>query len=178
MSQAYSVIGEAKKKATTGYAVDLDLHIKLYLEGSIVEWEYDQDPNSERLFTIGNWLFSLEGVYGLMAQFADGGSGGTVTPINPSDTSLPEPIDWIVDTTATAEAPLKNGDSSVLFNGSNGYPNLRGFNMEFTRGSAVQYITDPGEGMAYYSWDRLTGLFTLINGNAVLGEHMRILPTR
>lgn len=177
ISQPYSILNETKKKAVSGASVDLDHHIKLYVERKSVEWYNDQDTiDADILFQIANWLFALEGIYGIQAQFVDGGSGGIVAPVTTASTTLPDPIDWLVSATASATAPLSTGQSTVTLDGTNGMPNLRGFNIEFTRGSMVQNTTDPGDGTTYYSWDRVTGVFALLNGVAAEGERMRILP--
>lgn len=176
ISQPYAAIGEAKKRATVGSTVDTDLHIKLYVERKTVEWYNDQTTqDADILYQISNWLFALEGIYGLKAQFVDGGSGGQVVPVSPSSTTLPNPIDWEVGATASGTAPLADGQSSVTLDGTNGMPNLRGYNIEFTRGGSTQNTTNTGA--SYYTWDRTTGVFTCY-GAAVLGELFRILPTR
>lgn len=92
-SQALAAVNESKKRALNGGSVDTDLHIKLYVERKSVEWEYDQDASSDNLFQMGNWLYALCGQYGLQAQYINGGSGGTVSPLSPSSTaSLISPL--------------------------------------------------------------------------------------
>jgi hypothetical protein len=180
ISQPFALRGELKKKATDGEAVDIDLHTKLYIERKTVEWYNSQTTiDADILYQISNFLFSLEGIYGLQAQFVDGGSGGIVAPTTTASTTLPEAIDWTVSASAaSATAPLSDGESSVTLNGTNGMPNLRGYNVEFTRNNATQNTTDPGDGSTYYSWNRTTGVFALLNGAAYTGERLRILPTR
>lgn len=177
ISQPFAAIGEAKKRATLGSAIDPDLHIKLYVERKTVEWYNNQATvDTDILYEISNWLFALEGVYGLKAQFVDGGSGGQVVPITPSTTSIPDPLDWEVAATATGVAPLANGQSSVTLNGTAGMPDLRGYNINFSRGGVTQNTTSLGDGSTYYSWNRSTGLFQLFGGAAQTGELMRIMP--
>lgn len=86
ISQPLAAIGEAKKKALNRGSFDTDLHTKLYVERKSLEWEYAQDPASDNLFQIGNWVWALSGIYGLQAQFEDTGSGATITPLSPSST--------------------------------------------------------------------------------------------
>lgn len=179
ISAPLALVGEDKRKHTDGEAVDVDLHTKLYIERKTVEWYNSQTTiDADILYQISNWLFSLEGIYGLEAQFVDGGSGGIVAPTTTASTTLPDPIDWTVSATASSTAPLADGEASVTLNGTNGMPNLRGYNVEFTRNNATQNTTDPGDGSTYYSWNRTTGVFALLNGAAYTGEKLRILPTR
>jgi hypothetical protein len=179
ISQPIAAIGNAKQVSANGESPDKDHDIKLYLVRKTVEWYNDQTTqDADILYTIANYLFALEGVWGVEAQFVDGGSGGQVVPVTPGSTSLPEPIDWIVSATASGTAPLAALSSSVYLNGLNGMPNLIGWNIEFTRGSMVQNTTDPNDGTTYYSWNRTTGLFSVLNGAAQTGERFRILPTR
>lgn len=174
ISQPLSIRSESKKKATVGGSIDLDHHIKLYVERKSVEW-YNDEPTQDAdiLYSISNWLFALEGVYGLQAQYIDGGSGGQVTPVTPSSTSLPTPLDWLV---SASSEPLANGESSVTLNGTGGMPDFRGYNIEYSRGGIVQNTTPLGDGSTYYYWNRSTGLFQLFNGAAQTGELMRIFP--
>ena len=179
ISQPLSARGEYKTKAVDGGSIDENHHIKLYVERKTVEWYNGQDTIDEDiLYTISNFLFALEGVWGMEAQFIDGGSGGIVAPTTTASTTLPDPIDWIVSATASGTAPLAANESTVTLNGMSGMPNLRGYNIEFTRGSMVQNTTDPGDGTTYYSWSRVTGVLTLFGGAAQLTERLRILPTR
>ena len=113
ISQPLSILGETKKKATVGGAIDKDHHIKLYVERKSVEWYIDQpSPDADILYTISNWLFALEGIWGLRAQYIDGGSGGQVTPVTPSSTDLPTPLDWEV---TASSSPLADGETSATF---------------------------------------------------------------
>lgn len=119
ISQSLAVLNEAKKKALNGGTVDTDLHIKLYVERKSVEWEYNQDPASENLFQISNWLFALCGIYGLQAQYINGGSGGTVSPISPSSTDSiisPLPITSSDFASATEWAGQNSFNQPILAN--------------------------------------------------------------
>ncbi len=185
ISQPLSFMGESEEKALNGGSVDENHHIKLYVERKTVEWYNSQETvDADILLSISNFLFALEGIWGIEAQFIDGGSGGIVAPVTSASTTLPDPIDWTVSGVASGTAPLADGEISVLLNGTNGMPNLRGYNIEFTRGNAVQFTTAPPDGFStYYSWNRATGLFSVLAdtspfGAAQLGEQFRILPTR
>jgi hypothetical protein len=131
--------------------------------------------DQEDIREMANYLIWLFGVYGQQAQAAlgDTSGGGSLTP--GGGTTLLNPLDWEVGTTASAIAPLADGESSVTLDGTNGMPDLRGYNIEFTRGSMTQYTTNVGG--SYYSWDRGTGLFICYPA-AAMGEQFRILPSR
>ena len=184
ISQPFSYQNEVKTLAQNG-SIDKDHHIKLYVERKSVEWYNSQaDPDADILYTISNWLFALEGIWGLKAQFIDGGSGGQVAPVVPADTgSSPDDIDWLVSGTASQYAPLADGENFVILNGTGGMPDLRGYNINYFRGGVTQNITPLGDGSTYYSWNRSTGLLQLYgsapaNGAAQSGELMRITPDR
>jgi len=123
-----------------------------------------------------NYLLWLCGRYRLQAQAAiDGGAGGGGTVIPGGSTSLPLPLDWIVSATATSTAPLATAESTVTLNGQNGFPDFRGYNIDFYRGGQPQYTTNPGDGTTYYYWNRVSGVF-IIYGAAQVSEQMRISP--
>jgi len=168
ISQPLSAIGESKKKATVGSTVDTDLHIKLYVERKSVEWYNDQTTqDADILYQISNWLFALEGIYGLQAQYISNSGGGQIASIIRADT--PEPLDFIVS------------GSSIITTGSSTVSLIQygflGYNIELTRGGITQFTTDPGDGTTYYSWNRTSGTLVLINGAAQLGEQIRIFPS-
>lgn len=182
ISQPLSFLGETKSLSQNG-AVDIDHHIKLYIERKSVEWYNSQATiDADFLYKISNWLYVLTFPYGLQAQFIDGGSGGQVAPVVPADTSGagPDDIDWLVDATLTSQfAPLADGQRTVLLNGQNGMPDLRGYQIDFYRGGVTQNTTPLGDGSSYYSWSKATGFLQLfgqlpLNGAAQAGELMRI----
>lgn len=139
-----------------------------------LRWENESDPTESTLRQVANYLIWLCGRYRLSAEAAiSGGRGGTVVP--GGSTTLASPIDWIVSATATALAPLATGESTVTLDGTNGFPDLRGYNVDFYRGGQPQYTTDPGNGSTYYYWNKVSGLF-ICYGNALVDEQMRISP--
>lgn len=165
--------GESKRQGVQGQTLDEDLDIKLYLIRKDLEYEYDQDPNSENLFTMGNYLLTLMFPYFFAAQQASG-SGGSISPLNP-DILIPDDIDFIVD----GSTLIPSGGSSVYLNGSGGRPDLRGYNVDFARNGLMQYTTLQPGGATYFSWNRVTGLFQLLpfsGGEAGLDESFRIMP--
>ena len=143
--------------------------------GSSVKRIYDDDPTDTTLQLTANYLYTLMGIYYQQAAVTVQ-SGGTIAPVTPI-AGLPEPLDWVVSDTASSEAPLADGESSVTLDGTNGMVDLRGYNIDFFRDSIPQYTTNPGDGTTYYSWNRTTGLLTLYNAAAYTGERMRISPT-
>lgn len=141
-----------------------------------LEWSSDggaQTDAEER--EIANYLIWLIGKYGMQAQvtLGDTSGGGSLTP--GGSTTLASPIDWEVGATASGVAPLANNESSVTLDGTGGMPDLRGYNIEFTRASQVQNTTTASG--IYYTWNRTTGLFTCTPA-VVTGEVLRILPTK
>lgn len=140
-----------------------------------LEWLYDLDPINEDLLPIGNYLISICKHYAKAENEIVG--GGSVPSILPN-VALPQPIDWRVSGTASATAPLATGEVSVVLDGTGGMPDLRGYNIDFFRGTFIQQTTSPGDGSVYYSWDRKTGLLVLLgtSPSASLDEPMRISP--
>jgi len=127
------------------------------------------------LRSTANYAYWLFGKFQLQAQqIIDGDGGGSVTP-TPAGGTLPYPLDWEITANSS---PLKEGDLSATLT------NFIGYNIQFTRTGITQYTTAPSDGEStYYSWNRVTGLFTLLAdtspfGAAQLTERFRILPTR
>lgn len=165
ISQPLAAIGEAKKRATRGRTVDTDLHIKLYVERKTVEWYNSQTTiDNDILYTISNYLFALEGVYGLEAQFRDGGSGGSVTPVSPSNTARPTQLNFTVAASGTT---LVNGQLSVTLS------DFVGWNLVLDKNG--QPMTQIPTAPIYYTWDRVTGLL-ILNVAAVTGDEFQITP--
>ena len=128
---------------------------------------------------VANYAYWLFGKFQLEAQEIIGNEGGGSVVPTPAISTLPNPYDWVVEATTSATAPLKNGDTTVTLDGTNGTQDYRGYNLEFTRNNMTQNTSVPLDGVStYYSWNRITGVFTLNNGAAATGEQMRILPTR
>lgn len=138
---------------------------------------YDLEPsNTTDLYIIGDYLISISFEQSrAQALLAIAGDGG-VTTDTANDRPLPNPYDWRVGTIVTSDAPLKSGDTTVTLDGTNGTRDFRGYNIEFYRGGQPDYTTNPSDGSVYYSWNRILGIFTLLNGGAQLDEPMRISP--
>lgn len=161
ISQALAGIGEAKKQYTTGETIDLDLDMKISLTRKDVIYAYEQDPTSDETYQQANFLYALCFPYMLQAQFLDGGSGGSVTPVTPS--SRPSPLYFIVaDGTF-----LENGDTSKSI------PDFLNYGLIFTRGGVPQstVVTEP----SYFTWNPLTAEFTC-SPSIMTGELIGLIP--
>lgn len=168
VAQPLARYGEAKKKSTIGASVDEDLDLKLYITRKDVESEYALDPSSSQLFPMGNYLLTLMGVYLFAAQQASGG-GGSISPITPPAAVTPNPLDFIV----SGGSLIATGASSIILDGAHGTDDFRGFDVNFNRGGQPQYTTNPMDGSTYYSWNKVTGLFS-ISVAAGAAEQFRI----
>lgn len=148
------------RKASPGSIVT----ISMVTDG--LSWGYDGGAQTEAsLRSTANYLIWLCGQFGNEAEYISQGAGGGA--VIPGGGSLLTPLDWIV---GASTEPLATGETSVTLT------DFIGYEINFTRGSIQQYTTDPGDGSNYYSWNKSSGLFTLL-GNApaaVLGEPMRI----
>lgn len=125
-----------------------------------LRWQNEGDSTDDTLRGVANYLYWLTGRFGLQAQYALGGGGGTVVP--GGVVSVPIPLQFIVDASTSF---MIDGQSSVTISGFIGY------NLLFTRGGIPQstVVTEP----TYYTWNKTTGLFT-INIAAVTGELFQI----
>jgi len=155
--------------------------IQIAIISDALRWGYEGGQAAQPLRNEGNYLWWMLGRFAGQAQTMIGmGGGGTVIP-TPSGGNLPNPLDWKVGTVASGVAPLADGESYVTLNGTNGMPDLRGYNIDFHRGGITQNTTPLGDGSSYYYWNKGTGLFQLLgappaNGAAQLDELMRIFP--
>ncbi|MGL5130960.1 MAG: hypothetical protein ACRC78_00460, partial [Planktothrix sp.] len=142
-----------------------------------LRWANDGGAQTDAsLRSTANYLIWLCGIYGQQAEYiSQGAGGGTVIP-----GSVPtlDPIDWVVGATASGTAPLANGQYTVTLDGTGGMPDLRGYNIDFFKGGFLQYTTNPGDGSNYYTWSKVTGVFTLFPNapGAVTDDQLRISP--
>lgn len=153
--QPLARIGESKKRANTGGNIDTDLDMKLLMTRLDCEYEYAQDPASDNLFSMCNYLLSLCGVYLFEAITATG--GGTVTPINPITpvVAVPDPYFFAVDSSTSF---IITGETSKTIT------DFIGYNLVFVRNGITQ--TTVTSEPSYYSWDRSSGLFTFSPASA------------
>lgn len=151
-----------------GY-LDTDWPTLIYLVRQGLEWLYELDPTHEDLTPIGNYLIAIC-KHASRAEAAIIGGGSTPTVVN---VTAPEPLDFIVSSSSF----IVSGQTSVTIS------DFIGYNIEFIRGNLTQYTTAPPDGLStYYSWDKDTGLLTLLAditpfGAATAGEQFRISPT-
>jgi hypothetical protein len=87
ISQGLAEVDITKKLALGGGFVDKDLPKKIYLERLSLEDLYDDDPTSEYLDLLGNFVISLCPPY-LMAAQAATGDGGSVSPSTPTQGTI------------------------------------------------------------------------------------------
>lgn len=162
MSQPLAAIGEAQKKAFQGGSVEEELDWRIYMTRKDVEYEYAQDPTSENLYAMGNFLYALCFPYVLTAQFNGGGSGGQVTPTSP--TGIASPYYFIV----SASTPIATGGTTLNLPSS-----WTGHSLSFARNGVVQ--TDVDTEPTYFSYDTATRIL-IITPAAVEGELFAIEP--
>lgn len=114
-----------------------------------------------------NYAYWLYGKFQLEAQnIINGPGGGSVIP-TPSGGGSPNDLDFIV-----------SGSSIIPTGGTSLYiPQFIGYNVDFARGGIMQYTTPQPFGATYYSWNNVTGIFTLLGDTpeATEGESFRIM---
>jgi hypothetical protein len=123
---------------------------------------------SASLRSTANYLYWLCGKFQLQAQNIISGSGGGSVVPTPSGSSSPNPLDFIV----ADDTFIATGEDTVTIT------QFIGFNVEFDRNGQPQYTTNPSDGSTYFSWNKVTGEFALLNGAAQESERFRIVPTR
>lgn len=172
ISQFMAANDIAKSGLHTGGGAYLRLPRHLYLVRKNVERKYDLDPTNDTLTATSNYLLALCGKYRFAAQSVTG-SGGTIAPITPGGATIND-LDFIV----SASSYIATGESAVTFDGTNGMPDLRGYNVDFARNGTTQYTTPQAGGALYYAWNSVTGLFQLLGTSpeALEGESFRIMP--
>lgn len=99
-SQVLAYIDSVKKKAFSGGYNDPELHMKIWVEWQSLQWEYDQDPSSDNLFAMGNYVFALCFPYTFRAMLIAGMSGVSPTPVTPGAAYIYNEITGIVGTTS------------------------------------------------------------------------------
>lgn len=146
-----------------GGLIDLRLPSLLNATTTGLEWLYELDPSNEDIDQIGNYLISICRHIARAQYNLNLGSGGSVAPVNPV-AEAPEPLDFIVD----GSTPIVTGASSVTLT------EFIGWNIDLYRNGVIQYTTNPGSGAIYYSWNKITGLLTLLGTSPEAGEGEQI----
>ncbi len=155
ISQPLARIGEANKLRKGDYSADVNLDIKLYNTRKDIEYAIAQNADADILYSIANFGYSLCGQYVFAAQAATG-SGGSVTPVNP--TLLPDKIEFEVSVSSfiAAGATSKQFPSSWI-----------GFDILFNRNNIPQSVIN--QGSVYYSWDKATATLNLLADTSPFG---------
>lgn len=126
--------------------IDRNLPRKIYLVRKNVEWLYLLDNNDSTLFSTSTFMLGLCAPYSfLAANITNSGSGGTVSPVNPS--SAPNPIEFEV----TGSSFIVDGQ------GTSAIGAFEGFNLLFLRNNIPQSTVNNGG--TYFSWDKQTAQF-------------------
>lgn len=128
-----------------GSKLDPQLPQKIYATYTIIKKIYDIDPDYSGMTQCCLYLWELMGKYGIGAMAYTGG-GGSISPITPD--TMPDPYQFEV----SASSFIVTGQSSKTIS------NFIGYNLIFVRNNIPQSTVDNGG--SYYSWDRITGLFT------------------
>jgi len=165
ISQFMAANDIAKNGLHTGGGAYLRLPRQLYMVRKNVERMYDLDPTDDTLTATSNYLLALCGKYRFAAQSVTGISG-TIATITPAGSGTPNTLDFIVSASTT----IPTGGTTVTLS------QFIGYEIDFARNGTVQYTTPPGDGSLYYSWNSVTGVFTLLGDNpgAIAGERFRI----
>ncbi len=142
--------------------IDMGLDRKLYLIRRSVERVYDLDPSDSTLIKTSNYLYALCGKYGLQARYMTGG-GGSVSPVGPPPSTLPQPYEFEVSGSTLVVA----GTGSAMIE------DFIGYNVIFVRNNLTQSTIN--QGSSYFSWNRVTGLFQCFP-DAVATELFQIYP--
>lgn len=156
-----------QKGTMFGSRVDPKLPTTLYMERKAVEYLYNLNSTNTNLPKMGNYLYSLCGQFGLVAQGITVGGGGN-PPIVP--TFSPAPIQFVVDASTSY---IIEGETTKVIS------IYAGFNLLFVRNGIPQSTVDDGVN-TYYSWDKPTGTLSLLkNGvpdGAVVSELFQLFP--
>jgi hypothetical protein len=160
----YLASNRTAKGALFGPPIDPKLPLTIYMVYKILKVVYDKDPNYTGVRVVADYLYELIQKYAFKAAaIVDGNTGGQVAP--PSGIVVPNPYDFEVDGTSF----IPTGDDSVTIS------QFIGYNVNFSRGGIMQNTTNLGDGSSYYSWNIVTGLFTIFPA-ATEGELFRIMP--
>lgn len=142
--------------------IDVQLPGKLYNIRKTIEYIYAQSPSNAYLTQTSNYLYGLC-AFSLQAQGIVA-TAGIIAGIIAR--AAPLPYQFFITSNST---PMANGDSSVTLTSYIGY------NLLFNRGYVPQGNVDPGNSMSYYSWDKVSGIFTAFPA-AISTEFFQLFP--
>jgi len=171
----YLSANRVAKGSLFGPPLDPKLPITIYMVYKILKRVYDLDPNYTGVREVADYLFELIQKYAFKAAaIVDGNNGGQIAPVTPGSGTAVNDIDFRVSATTY----IATGESSVTFDGTDGNPDLRGYNIDFFRSGQPMYTTPTPDGSWYYAWNSVTGLFQLLGTNpqALFDEPFRISP--
>lgn len=161
ISQALAFYDGGQKKARGGY-LDPQLHQKIKVERASLEWEYAQDPSSDNLYQMGNYVFALCFPYVFEAMVVSGGSGTSATPAVPGSSYIYNEILGTVGTTSGLTAGATTYTNTDMVNGTD-------LNFILLDGMVLTVGTD-------FSFNNSTGTITLLNGNVWVTGSKLIIP--
>lgn len=107
ISQVLAFYDAEQKKYIKGGYLDKNLHEKIWVEWQSLAWELAQDPASEYLYSMGNYVFSLCFPYIFQAMTISGSGGTPATPVVPGAAYQ---YNEIKDTISSQSATYSNND--------------------------------------------------------------------
>jgi hypothetical protein len=149
-----------------GPPVDPRLPIAIFMVHKILKKIYDLDPTYESLNqrNVADYLYELIQKYAFRAAaIVDNNAGGQIA--TQTSVIVQSPYDFEV----TGTSFIATGETSVTIS------EFIGLNVNFRRGGVSQNTTNLGDGSSYYSWNIVTGVFTIYPA-ATAGELFRIEP--
>jgi hypothetical protein len=145
--------------------LDKQLSIKIYLVRRILQKVYDYDPNYTGVREVADYLYELIQKFAFKsAAIVDNNTGGQIAPPTPGSGTQPNDLDFEV----TSGSIMADGETTLSI------PQFIGYNVDFARGGIMQNTTSLGDGSSYYSWNNVTGIFTIFPA-AATGELFRIM---
>lgn len=160
-SQALAYKDGGRKKARVGY-LDSDLHMKIWVEWQSLSWEYDQDPSSDNLYEMGNYVFALCFPYVFEAMVLSGSSGVSPNPVVPGVSYIYNEILGTVGTTSGLTAGATTYTNTDMVGGTD-------LNFILLDGMVLTVGTD-------FSFDNSGGTITLLNSNVWVSGSKLIIP--
>lgn len=161
-SQVLAYFDSEKKSNIQGGYIDKDLHMKIWVEWQSLAWEYAQDPSSENLYEMNNYVFSLCFPYIFEAMTISGASGASSTPTVPGSSYI---YNEIKVTVGAAGAPVAGGTT---------YTNtdlIGGTDLSFMFiDKLCLFVGDD------FSFDSSTGTITLLLSNVWIPSSVLVIP--